>query len=65
LPFQIGDLLLGIGDLLFTFADLSFALGNFTAEFFVLSQQPLIFTLQLFPAGLGDVTSPSSPCLKS
>ena len=51
LPLQIRDLLLGVRNLLLTFADLFFALGDFTAEFFILSLQPLIFTLQLLPAG--------------
>src|SRR5713226_3487972 len=45
LPLQIGNLLFGIRDLLIAF-------GYFTAACFVLSLQPLIFPLQLFPTGL-------------
>jgi hypothetical protein len=48
LPLQVGDLLFGVGDLLIPF-------GYLTAEFFKLSLQPLIFTLQLPTAGLGGV----------
>ena len=45
LPLQIGYLLFGVGDLLFTF-------GYFTTKLVVLSQQSLIFPMQLFTAGL-------------
>jgi hypothetical protein len=70
LVLQIRDLLFGVGDPLFTFGNLLFAFGYLTAEFFVLSQQPLIFLLQLFAARFLRVAMalclcPLSPCLAS
>jgi len=38
--------------LFFGIRDLFFAFGYLTAKLFVLAQQPLIFTMQLFSAGL-------------
>jgi hypothetical protein len=52
LPLQIRDLLFGIRDLLLALDNLFFAFGYFTTEFLNLSQQPFIFPLQLFTAGL-------------
>jgi hypothetical protein len=48
LSLQLHDLLLGIGDLLL-------AIGYFTAEFFVLSPQTLIFPMQFLMAGFVGV----------
>src|ERR1039457_2490324 len=60
---QIGDLLFGVRDLLFGVRVLLFVSGNlpfafrhFTAEFFVLAQQPLILPIQLFTAELVGVS---------
>jgi hypothetical protein len=55
LPLQICDLLFGIRDLLFAFGNLFFAFDYLMAKLFVL-EQSLIFTTQLFPAGLGGVS---------
>ena len=55
LPLQIRDLFFGVRNLLFAFGNLPFAFAYLTAQFFVLSQQPLIFPVQLFPAGLVGV----------
>src|SRR5450432_2782116 len=55
LPLQIRDLLFALRNLLFALRNLFFALGYFTAEFFVLSLEPLIFLMELFPAGLNGV----------
>jgi hypothetical protein len=67
LALQIRDLLFGVGDPLFTFRNLLFAFGYLTAEFFDLSQKPLIFLSQLFTARLLRVAMvlclcPLSPC---
>src|ERR1019366_6294602 len=48
--FGVRDLFLGVRDLLFVFGNLPFAFRHFTAEFFVLAQQPLILPIQLFTA---------------
>src|ERR1035437_4522901 len=50
LSLQIRDLLVGVRDLLFAFGNLLFSFGYLAAEFFVLSQQPLIFPVQLLTA---------------
>src|ERR1700687_894267 len=55
LPLQICDLLFGVRYLLLGVRDLLLAFRHFPSEVFVLSQQPLIFTMQLFPAGLVGV----------
>jgi hypothetical protein len=66
LPLQIRDLLFRVRDLLFAFGNLPFALRNLpfalrnlpvafsypTAKLFVLSQQPRILPMQLFPVEL-------------
>ena len=70
MPLQIRDLLFGVRDLLFAFGNLLFSFGFLTAEFFVLSQQPLIFPVQLLTAELVGVPvalrlCPLSPCAAS
>ncbi len=69
LPLQIRDLLLafrnlllGVSDLLLAFRNLLLVFGYFTSEFFVLSQQPLIFPMQLLRAGLVRVPMAIRPC---
>src|SRR5947207_1800354 len=69
LPLQIRDLLLafrnlllGVSDLLLAFRNLLLVFGYFTSEFFVLSQQPLIFPMQLLRAGLVRVPMAIPPC---
>jgi hypothetical protein len=51
LPLQVRDLLLGVRDLLLGVRDLLLASDYFTPELLVLATQPVIFTLQVLPAG--------------
>ena len=62
LLFGVRNLLFGVRDLLFAFGNLPFPLGYFTAEFFVLTQQPLILPIQLFTTGLVGVPMAIRPC---
>ena len=61
LPLQIRDLFFGIRDLLFAFGNPLFPFRYLTAEFFVLSQQPLVLPAQLFTTG--PVGVPMALCL--
>jgi hypothetical protein len=66
LPFQIGDLLLGVGDLLFRIGDPLLGVGDLLvpfdylfAEFLNLTLLPLDLPLQFLPAGRMRVRMPA------